>query len=190
MKDFQRITLKVTHKTPLVMHRFGSAKRREIAEKQSKKAKKERAVRNPEAEYLDSIYTAVLNGSKKPVTVMPCIAFKQAAVRAGKPLEYPMTDLRVAFHVRGEQSSEFAVIEGEHRMREDVVRLQSGVSDLRYRAEFPEWSTTLVVDYDTALLSEEQLISIFQRSGNVGVGEMRPEKSGNTFGMYSVEKVG
>jgi hypothetical protein len=69
-----------------------------------------------------------------------------------------------------------------------MVRVGMGKADIRYRAKFWPWSTTFLVRYNTAVLSAEQLVHLFDVAGfAVGVGDHRPEKSGS-FGMFHVAK--
>lgn len=80
-------------------------------------------------------------------------------------------------------------IDGEPRMREDVVRLggPSRSADLRYRPEFPEWRTALEVTYVKSSLTRESLLSLVDAGGmGIGIGEWRPEKRGE-FGTYQVD---
>lgn len=72
-------------------------------------------------------------------------------------------------------------------MREDVVRIGMGTADLRYRPEFPEWTASLVVRFVASSISQESVLSLINAGGfGVGVGEWRPEKSGQN-GQYRVD---
>ncbi len=104
-----------------------------------------------------------------------------------------MTTLRQFIFMRGEisPSDPQALVEiiGEPKMREDVVRLggPSRSADLRYRPEFPEWSTVLEVTYVKSSLSRASLLSLVDAGGmGIGVGEWRPEKRGE-FGTYQID---
>lgn len=71
-------------------------------------------------------------------------------------------------------------------MREDMVRVGMGTADLRYRPEFSEWRTKILVRYNTNVLSEAQILNLLNVAGfAVGVGEWRPEKDGQ-YGMFHV----
>lgn len=71
-------------------------------------------------------------------------------------------------------------------MREDVVRVGMG-TDLRYRPEFPEWSTVLRVVYVTSALERASVLSLIDAAGmGVGVGEWRPERKGD-FGTFQID---
>ena len=72
-------------------------------------------------------------------------------------------------------------------MREDIVRLQSGVSIPRYRMEFPTWKIPFEVRFNSDWVSEEILINAIDRAGSeVGLCENRPEKSGDNWGTFEV----
>jgi hypothetical protein len=73
------------------------------------------------------------------------------------------------------------------QIREDIVRLQSGVSIPRYRMEFPKWKIPFEVRFNSDWCSEEILINAIDRAGSeVGLCENRPEKSGDNWGTFEV----
>jgi hypothetical protein len=78
-------------------------------------------------------------------------------------------------------------IVGEPHMREDVVTVGMKGHDLRYRPEFTEWSAVLEVVYVKSMLSMDSVLSLIDAAGlGVGVGEWRPEKSGD-FGTFMID---
>lgn len=173
----QAITVDIIGTAPLVVHRFGVKARREILDKQMKKAKKPRESREPEAEYLDSLYK--FKDSEK--TGFPATGFKGAMMRGCKMAGGVMIDTRVLFYIlpdgfstSGEQLVE---IDGDYEMREDVVRIGNGSSDLRYRPIYPKWSANLNIEYNSNVISAEQIINLVSLGGLCGIGEGRPEKS-------------
>ena len=89
-----------------------------------------------------------------------------------------------AFHIDGD----FVEIKGSiPQMREDMVRVSNGEPDIRYRGEFTKWEAFITVKYNAGVLSEAQVVNLFNVGGFAcGVGEWRPEKGGS-FGMYHVE---
>ena len=68
------------------------------------------------------------------------------------------------------------------------MRVGMGGTDLRYRPEFTEWSTTIDVTYVKSMVTRESVLSLIEAGGlTVGVGEWRPEKKGD-FGTYQIDE--
>ncbi len=172
---------------PLLMHRFSEkAKKQMLDAMQGVKTPKEN--KDPEAEYQSAIYW--LDDTRYG---FPCIAFKAATVGAARfyGSSVKMTELRQSLFFRGEigksDNQQMVEVVGEPIMREDVVRVNRGGTDLRYRPEFTEWSTTLTIIYVKSMLTRDSVVSLVDAGGlGVGVGEWRPEKSGD-FGTYKVD---
>lgn len=184
----ETIRIPIVGTMPLIVHNFSEKSKRQMLDaQQGRKALKQ--VRDPRAEYEAAFYRTK-DGYGFPVT-----AFKAATVGAARfyGKDVRMTELRQFLFMHGEISPNdpqaLVPLEGTPRMREDVVRLggPSRSADLRYRPEFPEWSTTLVVTYVTSSLSRSSVLSLIDAGGlGIGVGEWRPEKRGE-FGTYKVD---
>lgn len=172
--------------SPLITHRFSEkAKRQMLDNAQGRKAPKE--PKDPLAEYEAAAYRFADGGYGLPI-----IAFKAASVGGARfYTSVTMTALKQFIFMRGEQGVDgemLARIEGEPRMREDVVRLGRGGTDLRYRPEFAPWRTSLIVTYVTSALTRGSVLSLIDAGGmGVGVGEWRPERDG-TFGTYQIDQ--
>ena len=185
------IEIPIIGESELITHAWSDKAKKEMLDKQLGKARLKKAPKNPWNDFTESLYW--LSPKPDPVTEkdiaegrfgFPTIGFKAAAVGAIRQVQgMKMTEARIAFHVLGE----FAEIMGTPRMREDMVRLQTGVADIRYRAGFPEWSTTLRAQYHESGISLEQLLNLFQLAGfGPGVGDWRPERDGG-FGRFRLE---
>ena len=75
-------------------------------------------------------------------------------------------------------------------LREDVCRVGMGVADLRYRGQFDPWGVKLRVQINTAVISPEQVVNLFNLAGfAVGVAEWRPERNG-PYGRFRVATAG
>jgi hypothetical protein len=183
----ETLSVPIVGLAPLIVHKFSEkAKRQMLDAMQGRKTPKE--PKNPEADYEAAFYR-LDDGTYG----FPVIAFKAATVGAarfyGKSIS--MTALRQFVFFDGEFSKEdgqkLARIDGSPRMREDVVRVGMGGSDLRYRPEFTEWATRLDVTYVKSMLTRESVLSLIEAGGlGVGVGEWRPEKKGD-FGTYAID---
>jgi len=181
--NIQHAELKLVGDSPLIVHAWSAKAKKEMLDKQMKKAKNAKEAKDPERDYEESFYR-LPNGRPG----FPTIGFKQAAVSAGGRFSdgLKMTELRGSFFIEGELSE----IIGEPRMREDMVRVGMGTADIRYRPEFPEWSTVLNIKYNADAISLEQIVNLFNLAGfGVGVGEWRPEKDGQ-YGMFHVATEG
>lgn len=181
--------------SPLIVHAWSHKAKREMLDKQMKKAKGAKEPKDPKADYEASMYRLADGGWG-----FPSIAFKAAAVTAGTSVA-GLTKIaaRQAFHVLGEDADIKGAFEGSvsrvnlarieggaPQMREDMVRVGMGTADLRYRAEFVNWHAKILVRYNANVLSESQILNLLNVAGfAVGVGEWRPEKDGQ-YGCFHV----
>lgn len=179
--EIKQYSIRIVGDTPLIVHAWSEKARKEMLDKQMGKARGKKEPKNPQQDYENSFHRLP---DGRPG--FPSIGFKAAAVSAASQIEgLTKVFLRGAFHTVGE----LTVIEGEPRMREDMVKIAMGTADIRFRPEFPEWSTNLQVRLNARSLTLEQLIHLFNQAGfSVGVGEWRPEKDGS-YGMFHVESV-
>jgi hypothetical protein len=194
----KRIEVKVVGDTSLILHRWSQKAVRMILDKQTKKAGTGRETRNPEQEFVDTLYwikgelenltpesfeKAVKNGARFG---FPSTGFKQAALSGGyrSGMTKDKVSIMGAFHIDGD----LVPITGIPVMRTDMVRL-SGMgnpADIRFRAEFKEWAAAIPVKYNEAIISAEQIVNLFNVAGfAVGIGEWRVEKNGS-HGMFHV----
>ena len=189
IKTFQ---IRLVGDSPLIVHAWSEKAKREMLEKQMKKAVKGKEAKDPFADFCNSLYwlsdkpeKPTMEDVQKAKFGFPVVAFKAAAVDGGyqSGIIPTKTVARAAFHIVGE----FAEIEGTPEMREDMVRVGMGTADIRYRGEFKNWATTLTIRYNANAMSLEQIINLFNVGGFAcGIGEWRPAKNGS-YGMYHVE---
>lgn len=183
--------------TPLIVHAWSEKAKKEMLDKQMKAAKAGKTAKDPQADYLSSLY--VLPGDP-PGYGFPTVAFKAAAVTACTSIDgVTKVAARQAFHILGElvdvpmvygdgktMRADLVRIIGEPEMREDMVRVGMGTADLRYRGQFWPWSVVLRIRWNTTTLSVQQILNLLNTAGfGVGIGEWRPEKDG-TNGMFHV----
>jgi hypothetical protein len=165
--------------SPLIVHAWSAKAKKEMLDKQMKKAKGAKQSKDPNRDYEEAFYR-MLDGTPG----FPAIAFKASAVSAaGRFVDgMKMTEVRGSFHI----PCDLVPIQGEPNMREDMVRVGMGTADIRYRPEFKTWRVSLPIRYNADAISLEQIINLFNHAGfGVGVGEWRPEKDGNN-GMFHV----
>jgi hypothetical protein len=176
--DVRRVRIPIVGVSPLIMHKWSEKAKAEMRAKHMKLAAQPKEAKDPEALYRESMHEHPDGGYG-----FPSGGFKKAMVRAGKALGMAMTDLRSQFHVAGDMVK----IEGEPRMREDMVRIP-GSADIRYRGEFPEWSAVLPIDYNAKAITPAQLVQLVKQAGfGTGIGEWRPERDGQ-YGRFDFDK--
>ncbi len=172
------IRLTLVGDSPLIVHKWSEKAKRQMLDKQMKRATSGKEAKNPEQDFKDSLYMYPGGGYG-----FPTIGIKACAVSACSQIDgITKVDARAAFHIDGE----LVKIEGEPIMREDMVRVGMGTADLRYRGEFTNWKTTFNLKFNERVLSAEQIANIFNVGGfGVGIGEWRPQKNGS-MGRFHV----
>lgn len=192
----ERMEILVIGDSSLIPHKFSSKSKNQIREKQAKTAKGAKEARNPKQEYLDSLYILdkdlnliadenVKELTNKTIYGMRSISFKSAAVGACSHVDGITKVLaRGAFHIDGE----YVKIDTDKipEMREDLVTIGMGKSDLRYRGNMKNWSAKFIVRYNASVLSREQIVNLFNTAGfSNGIGDWRPQTNGSS-GMFHV----
>ena len=195
--DIRNATITLKGDSPLIVHKWSEKAKKMMLDKQMKVAtSKGHDAKDPFADFVDTIYflsgkpesptpeafeEALSNGARFG---FPSVGVKASAVSAGfrAGVTKNLVSMNGAFHI----DEEYVEIDGVPQICEDMVRVGMGTADIRYRAEFPEWSTTFTVKYNAGVISLAQLCNLFNLGGfAVGIGEWRPEKGG-TYGRYHV----
>lgn len=175
--------------SPLISHQFSEKARKQMRDKKLGQKVKAREAADPEAE-LEAATYRLSDGSFG----VPATAIKNAITEAAhKDLGIPRTVLRRGLFIVADDTPSGGVPlvrirTPERLMREDVVRVGMGSSDLRWRPEFPKWEIDLRIQYDTEWLQVETIVGLLQRAGfGIGIGEWRPERDGD-FGRFEIVK--
>lgn len=180
---------------PLIVHAWSTKAKRQMLGKQRKEATGAKEAKDPQADYLASMYRLADGGHG-----FPSVAFKTCAVTAATSVAgITKIAARQAFYVAGEDADIKGAFEGSvsrvnlvrieggaPQIREDLVRVGMGTADLRYRAEYVDWHARILVKYNQNVLSESQILNLLNTGGfAVGVGEWRPERDGD-YGRFHV----
>jgi hypothetical protein len=183
--------------SPLLVHRFSEKAKREILDKQMKKAKKAKEPRDPVADFIQALHwitpmpkemtmetfdKAVKEGARFG---FPSVGVKQSAISAAYRggLSKDKVSIQGCFHIQGE----LVEIVGDLSMREDYCKIPRGGADIVYRGQFDNWKSTFTTRYDDSVYSLDQIVQFINLGGfAVGIGDWRPEKGGN-FGMFHVK---
>ena len=172
----------------MLVNKFSEKSKREMLEKQTKKAKGAKEARDPMAEIEAATYR--LPNKKFGI---PASGLKNCEVSACKFIDgVPMTRAKGAFFVM-EDADGLVELKTDSGLEIDERMVAIGpfgkkTKMSRFRPRFDDWSVTFKVLYDPDLLSAEQLLNLYERAGfSVGLCEYRPEKSGS-MGMFHVKR--
>lgn len=210
--EFEIAVLQILGTRPLIVHAWDPKTQAEMLAKQMKLpvAGAKQKVRNPDAEYEAALYRIPedMGGGYG----VPAAAFKQSFVDACRHVDIAMTVATGAFHVRGievdmppvvlndkegnkietgEKSMEMIPIFGsEPRRRMDMVRLEGGSADMRFRPQFDEWYCLVPVQIAKGTLTVQQVTDLANRAGfHCGICEWRPFSKKSKNGSYGMFKV-
>lgn len=175
----EKMILRIIGDSPLIVHAWSEKAKKQIRDKQMKQAKAAKEAKNPEQDYQESLYHLSDGGYG-----FPYIGFKACAVDACSFADgITKVVARGAFHV----PDGLVRINGIPEMREDMVKIAMGTTDLRYRGMFREWNCELEIIFNPNVLSKAQIANLFNLGGfSVGVGEWRPARDGEC-GRFHVE---
>jgi len=181
--DIRPIEIKIKGLSPLIMHRWDEKVIKQMLDKQMKLTVP-KVAKDPEAQFEGSVYR--LNDGLG----FPADAFKKSMIRGAKQLGLVMVDMKTGFFIHGIYSErddrELVPVTGSLSMREDMVKISGGTSDIRYRGQVADWSVTLSISYNASVVSFDHLVNMLNAAGyGVGVGEWRPERDG-MFGRFEV----
>lgn len=187
------LTLRGKAGSPLVVHAFAEKAKKEIRDKQQKRAKQAKAERVPEQEFLDARYLDAEGRECVPVT-----ALKKAMISAATAFDdLTKVALRQAIFVSPTANPGGALVPIENLdgtpavgvMREDAVTIGINTRGLAYRPAYSEWQLRVEVEFNPRLVSEEQLLALVDQAGwGVGICEGRPERS-SALGWGRFERV-
>lgn len=205
------IQFRVIGETPLIVHQFSEKERQRMLDDQMGKVSPvKREPKNPVQCFQDSLYR-LPEGRGFGI---PARAFKAAAVTVSNDLNLMKTQMKRCIRVLGPDLNPLDVdalipieadpitkpitpedkqywdqtkFERQHgaSMRQDIVRLANGNADIRFRAWFPKWACILNVTYNEGMMTEEQILALFEAAGfGSGVMEWRPSAPHSDSGQY------
>ena len=172
--------------SPLIQHAWSEKGLRQMRMTAAERKKQPKVARDPDAEA-----NAAMHKMEDGSPGFPMLAFKASLISAAhkdlgieKTLVKKSLFLPSAYYEKGLTGRLEA---SEPVIREDIVRIGQNQTDLRYRPEFDQWRVNVIVQIDSDLLNEQDLINLTNRAGfSVGIGEWRPEKGGE-YGRFEFD---
>lgn len=186
MKPIQPITYSFWIKgvTPLIQHAWSEKGLEMMRMTAAERRKREKTKRDPVAEAKASSYY-----TEDGDYGVPLLAFKAACIGAcHKDQGLEKTTFRKSFFVASNGGDLITKLHGSDPIiREDIVRVGAGSTDIRYRHQFDQWGANIIAEVDPSMLEPEDIVKVVNRAGfSVGIGEWRPEKGGE-FGRFTFD---
>lgn len=180
--------------SPLVQNCFSKKAREQMRETQAAggtaRGKKKREPKNFDALYRDSMHR-----SREGWYGIHAGAFRNAMISACRTVGFQMTRAKLAIFVEADgfdqtDGSPLVRIKGDPHPHEAMVRLATGVADLRIRGMFDDWACELRIRFDADMLTLSDVANLLARVGiQVGIGEGRPDSkssAGIGWGMFEI----
>jgi hypothetical protein len=193
---WQRFGVWLVGDAPLITHAWSEKAKREMLAKMVKAVKSQREERNPEEEFLSSLYEIKPGLYGFPVTAMKkaILSFShkdkgiaKTTVMAGLWLDYEIVSQRPALAGAICDMPLVRIAATQPQMREDMVRIKGrggSTANFAYRAQFWPWAVKLTGKIDPEAVPPEVLAFLIEGGGRAcGIGDWRTEKSG-VFGSF------
>lgn len=189
-KDFLpkvvRIPIKIRGITDLIVNNFSHKSREQMLSKQmqSGTATRKRAPKDPAANFEGSKY---LDGKGRDC--LHAGGIRNSIIQAARNLEgVTMASLKQAVLIEGPEGAGQILLPIEYEsctMREDVVRNESGVADIRHRASYQGWSCKFDLIVVENVVSVPQAYQLLSMAGFAcGLHEWRPSGKSGLGGPY------
>jgi hypothetical protein len=179
------LTTKIRGVSPFIQHKWSEKAVQMMKDKHAGVRVKNREIRDPEQEFRDAAYVC-----EDGRFGFPAGGIKACLIGAAhKDIGLEKTLLRKSLFILPDDpiNNLIALETDDPLMREDIVRIGMGSTDLRYRPEFRNWSMVLNFEFDAQALTQNTILNLIQRAGfGVGLGEWRPEKGGE-YGRFEVD---
>lgn len=182
------ITIGLKGVSPLIMHAWSQKAIKMMLDKQTGVPVPKKQPKNPEDDYNGARYISSMGWDGIPAT-----AFKGAMVGACRLVDnLNMTLAKRLFFVEADDIDAGLVrIHGEPEMRQDMVRLETGVADIRFRPMYQPWRCSVTVRFLDNMIKPAAVVNLLSLAGMAeGVGEWRPgapKSATGTYGMWEVE---
>lgn len=186
--EIATITVGIRGVSPLIMHAWSAKAKQMMLDKQMGIPVPKKQAKSPEDDYNGARYISAQGWDGVPAT-----AFKAAMVGACRLVDnLNMTLAKRLFFVEADDAASNLVrIYGEPEMRQDMVRLETGVADIRFRPEYNPWRAAVTIRFLNGIIKPSAVVNLMALAGMAeGVGEWRPsapKSATGTYGMWEIE---
>lgn len=191
---FEMAAIKIVGTAPYVQNKFTHKAQQKIKETQEA-GQQARKNRKREPKNFTAAYHGAMHVSREGWCGIPAPAFRNAMISACRTVGFKMTIAKMSVFIEAdgfdaEEGTPLVRIYGEPHPHQAMVRNASGVTDMRLRPMWNEWSATVRVRWDADQFSASDVVNLLARAGGqVGVGEGRPDSKGSNgqgWGIFEV----
>lgn len=195
--NIQQVVLTVVGTAPFVQHKFSHKAKLAmmLAMTQTAAEKKSKSTRPPR-DY-DEEFIQAQHISEDGWCGIPCPAFRNAMIDACRTVGLVMTRAKMSVFVlpdgidKDEGTPLVKIISKKGPEKHTgLVRLDSGVADVRIRPMWRQWSAKVQIEFDADMITPASVVNLLDRAGRqVGVGEGRPfskNSCGQGWGTFVV----
>lgn len=201
---FSRAQVWIVGTTPLIVHAWSEKAKKEMLAKQVKATKPGRDLRDPQQDFVDSLYEiGVDKKTGRNMYGFPAMGLKNAILSVSHKdkgvartsvmqslwIDAPIVQTRPALEGAVCDMPIIPIHGSAPEMREDMVKIGAGLqktANLAYRGQFKTWAMRLDLRFNQTTLTPEALAFLIEESGiSIGIGEWRNERRG-VFGSYRI----
>lgn len=194
--NFQWAVFKIRGIAPYVQNKFSQKAREQMREKQEKGSTGKKG-QNKEAKNFQEAYELATHRAADGWCGIPAPAVRAAMISACRTVGFKMTLAKLSVFVEADgfdaddQTPLIRITKGEPEYFESLVRLATGVADIRPRPMWqPGWEAVVRIRFDGDQFTLTDVTNLLMRVGlQVGVGEGRPDSKMSTgmgWGMFEV----
>ncbi len=196
--DLRIATFEVTGTAPLVIHRFSTKVKEQMARKmeegKSASSKKNREPKNSDETFQESRYQA-----KEGWDGFHAASIRNAMISACRLVNFKMTLAKMSIFVvqdgwdKTEPQIPLIRIYGDAIKQSDMARVETGQPYVTTRAAYHNWSAKIRIRFDADQFSITDISNLLSRVGaQVGIGEGRPDSknsAGMGWGLFNLQVV-
>lgn len=194
--NIQRAALRIVGTAPYMQARF-SAKAMAAIRAKHEAGSTARKGKAKEARDFEADYRAAMHVDAEGRAGIPAGAIRAACISACRLVGFKMTLAKLSIFVEADtldvvDGTPLIFLTGDPEMNVMHTRNATGVTDLRSRPMWREWSAELRMRWDADQFTLADVVNLLDRAGQqVGIGEGRPDSrasAGIGFGTFTVER--
>lgn len=188
--NFQTALFVIEGNAPYVQNKFSEKAKQQMKEAQEAGSVGRSKKKNREGKDFEEHYRGAMHLSSEGWHGIPTPSFRNAMISACRVVQFKMTIAKLSVFIvpdgfdKDDGTPLVRIIQGLPHAHESLVRLATGVADIRIRPMWePGWRAKVRVRFDGDQFSAQDVANLMMRVGEqVGVGEGRPD-SKNSAGM-------